>query len=65
MCACVVFLYERSKVSHWPSHELNQQLCENLLEGFSFIPTDIMSWKPKLIGMSFFKVKQNNVKILL
>lgn len=51
MCACVVFLYERSKVSHWPSHELNQQLCENLLEGFSFIPTDIMSWKPKLIEL--------------
>lgn len=51
MCACVVFLYERSKVSHWPSHELNQQLSENLLEGFSFIPTDIMSWKPKLIEL--------------
>ncbi|XP_062591233.1 uncharacterized protein LOC134252746 [Saccostrea cucullata] len=51
MCACVIFLYERSKVSHWPPQELHQQLCENLLEGFSFIPTDIMSWKPKLLEL--------------
>ncbi|XP_061192633.1 uncharacterized protein LOC133200833 [Saccostrea echinata] len=51
MCACVIFLYERSKVSHWTPQELNQQLCENLLEGFSFIPTDIMSWKPNLLEL--------------
>ncbi|XP_033738074.1 LOW QUALITY PROTEIN: uncharacterized protein LOC117325743 [Pecten maximus] len=49
MCACVVFLFERSKVSHWPPDKLQEELSAGMLEGFSFIPSDIMSWKEKLV----------------
>ncbi|XP_060081851.1 uncharacterized protein LOC132561136 [Ylistrum balloti] len=48
-CACVVFLFERSKVSHWPADKLQEELSAGMLEGFSFIPSDIMSWKEKLV----------------
>lgn len=56
MCACVIFLFEWSKVSHWPPDKLRVELSANMLEGFCFIPSDIMSWKEKLVGM-FFDIK--------
>ncbi|KAJ8305364.1 hypothetical protein KUTeg_015909 [Tegillarca granosa] len=52
MCACVVFLYEASKVSHWAPEVLHEDLSANTIEGFCFIPTDIMSWKDKIIDLS-------------
>ncbi|KAL5017287.1 hypothetical protein ScPMuIL_006876 [Solemya velum] len=49
MVACVVFLFEQSRVSHWNARELKEQLSAKDLQGFSFIPTDIMSWKESLV----------------
>lgn len=50
MCACVIFLFERSKVSHWPQEILREELAASAIDGFSHIPTDIMSWSGKLVG---------------
>ena len=49
-CACVIFLFERSKVSHWPSEVLREELGASAIEGFAHIPTDIVSWSGKLVG---------------
>ncbi|XP_052097446.1 uncharacterized protein LOC127732451 [Mytilus californianus] len=48
-CACVIFLFERSKVSHWPPEVLREELSASAIDGFAHIPTDIMSWSGKLV----------------
>ncbi|XP_063420163.1 uncharacterized protein LOC134705345 [Mytilus trossulus] len=48
-CACVIFLFERSKVSHWPPEVLREELSASAIDGFAHIPTDMMSWSGKLV----------------
>ncbi|KAJ8306251.1 hypothetical protein KUTeg_016796 [Tegillarca granosa] len=48
-CACVVFVYEASKVSQWDAERLRDDLSASTIEGFSFIPTDIMSWRQAMV----------------
>ncbi|KAK3584823.1 hypothetical protein CHS0354_006241 [Potamilus streckersoni] len=48
-CACVVFLFERSQMSHWQRNDLQAELSADVIQGFSFIPLNIMSCTGELI----------------
>ncbi|KAL3868205.1 hypothetical protein ACJMK2_041037 [Sinanodonta woodiana] len=50
-CACVVFLFERSQMSHWQRKDLQTELCADIIQGFSFIPSNMMSCTGELIDM--------------
>ncbi|KAL3868185.1 hypothetical protein ACJMK2_041017 [Sinanodonta woodiana] len=50
-CACVVFLFECSPTSHWQRKDLQTELCADIIQGFSFVPSNMMSCTGELIDM--------------